>query len=150
MLSFGQNDDSVIQSYISSFRECGVPHEVFTGREANRRYPDQLKLPDSYKCVYEYDAGILRANRAVTTLQVGIATVLTTGASFSLELVCESWWCVERQPQSDQDHPRSSGDCGDRQDQFQSQEDHSNSWSMDQQTAATHWTHTTLESSRPG
>ena len=56
-----------------------------------------------------------------------------------------SWRRVTRQPQSDQDHPRSSGDCGDRRDQFQSQEGHSNSWSMDQQTAATHWTDTTTE-----
>ena len=59
--------------------------------------------------------------------------------------VCWSWRCVAGQPQGDQDHPRYSGDCGDREDQFQSQEDHSNSWSMDQQTATPHWTDTTTE-----
>ena len=73
ILVFGEASSEPVQQYIDTVRECGVPHEVFTGREANRRYPDQLKLPDSYKCVYEYEAGILRANKAVTTLQVGIA-----------------------------------------------------------------------------
>ena len=149
ILVFGEAGSKPVQQYIDTVRECGVSHEVFTGREANRRYPDQLKLPDSYKCVYEHDAGILRASKAVTTLQVAVTAYAPVlfAVLFSSELVCESWWCVERQPQSDQDHPRSSGDCGDRQDQFQSQEDHSNSWSMDQQTAATHWTHTTTQSS---
>ena len=70
ILVFGEADSKPVCQYIDTVRECGVSHEVFAGREANRRYPDQLKLPDSYTCVYEYNAGILRASKAVNTLQV--------------------------------------------------------------------------------
>ena len=78
MLSIGQNGNPEIQSYIDSLGGCGVNHEVFAGREANRRYPDQLKLPDSYTCVYEHNAGILRASKAVTTLQVSFSSIFIT------------------------------------------------------------------------
>ena len=70
LLSIGERANIEIQSYINSLKACGVSHDVFTGSEANRRYPDQLKLPDRYNCVYEPHAGVLRANRAVITLQV--------------------------------------------------------------------------------
>ena len=67
---FGPNDSPVVRTHKQSLRQCNVPHEVFAGSEANRRYPDQLKLPDSYACVFERDGGILRANKAVAALQV--------------------------------------------------------------------------------
>ena len=65
---FGETDN--IQAYIDSMKGCGVPYEAFSGKEANRRYPHQLKLPDNYSCVFEDDGGILRANRALAALQV--------------------------------------------------------------------------------
>ena len=67
---FGEADSPDVQSYIDSMRECEVSHEVLSGKEANRRYPHQLKLPDSYSCVFEEDGGILRANKALAALQV--------------------------------------------------------------------------------
>ena len=47
-----------------------IPHEVMSGREANQRYPDQLKLPDDYKCVYEGSGGIILAAKALAAFQV--------------------------------------------------------------------------------
>ena len=70
LLVFGDANNKYVHQYIDTVQKCGVSHDVFTGSEANRRYPDQLKLPDSYNCVYEPHAGVLRANRAVITLQV--------------------------------------------------------------------------------
>ena len=70
LLVFGDANNKHVHQYIDTVQKCGVSHDVFTGSETNRRYPDQLKLPDSYTCVYDHDAGILRASKAVTTLQV--------------------------------------------------------------------------------
>ena len=54
----------------SSLAREGIEHEVFSGSEANRRYPDQLTLPRDYKCVFEKDGGILLASKAVGAMQV--------------------------------------------------------------------------------
>lgn len=54
---------------VQSLGERQVPHEVFTGEEANRRYP-QLKIPADYRCVFEKDGGILLADKALTAFQV--------------------------------------------------------------------------------
>ena len=69
ILAFG---DSKIQMYIDSLSQNNIPHRIFTGKEANEIYPDQLCLPEDYVCVMEDDGGILRANAAVAALQVYI------------------------------------------------------------------------------
>ena len=67
MLVFG---DEAITPYITSSQENNVQHRVFTGKEANELYPDQLTLPHDYTCMIDEDAGILRAGPAVLALQV--------------------------------------------------------------------------------
>ena len=71
ILVFG-ND--TIKSYIRSLEENNTPHNVLTGKEANDRYPNQLTLPEDYICVTEDDGGILKANIAVSALQVYVIT----------------------------------------------------------------------------
>ena len=66
-------DDS-IQPYIDSMKVNNVPHQVMSGREANERYPQQLKLPEDYLCALEHEAGILRASKAVAVIQVMLLT----------------------------------------------------------------------------
>ena len=56
----------------TSLSTHGVAHQVFSGSEANSRYPQQLNLPENYKCVFEEDGGILRASKAVAALQVAL------------------------------------------------------------------------------
>ncbi len=62
--------DDTIKSYIRSLEQNNTPHTVMTGREANNKYPNQLKLPEDYICVTEDTGGILKANTAVSVLQV--------------------------------------------------------------------------------
>lgn len=66
----GPNDAAAVLSTADSLASSGVAHEVFSGRDANLRYPHQLKLPDTHKCVYEDGGGILNAQKAVLTFQV--------------------------------------------------------------------------------
>ena len=67
---FGPKGNSGVDSIVTSLSTHGVGHEVFSGSEANSRYPQQLKLPDDYSCVFEGGGGILRASKAVFALQV--------------------------------------------------------------------------------
>ena len=66
---FGPKDSKKVNSVAASLSTHGVDHQVFSGSEANSRYPQQLNLPENYKCVFEKDGGILRASKAVATMQ---------------------------------------------------------------------------------
>ena len=68
--SKGSLKGSSVADYIQSMEDNGVSHRVMTAKEVNDDYNDQLKLPDDYLCVSEEDGGILRASKAVDTLQV--------------------------------------------------------------------------------
>ena len=57
-------------SIADSLARGKVPYEVFSGREANLRYPHQLKIPDTYTCVYEDGGGSLNAQKSVMAFQV--------------------------------------------------------------------------------
>ena len=59
-----------LDSVVSSLASHGIEHEVFSGSEANRRYPDQLTLPSDYMCIFEKDGGILLADKALAAIQV--------------------------------------------------------------------------------
>ena len=48
----------------------GVKSQLFSGKEANEKYPNQLKLPDDYNCFFVENCGMIRASRALVTLQV--------------------------------------------------------------------------------
>ena len=70
LLHFGPKNDKELESVINCLALCGIPHEVMSSSEANQRYPDQLKLPDEYKCLSEPDAGMILSSKAVDTFQV--------------------------------------------------------------------------------
>ena len=55
---------------VSSLVRHGIEHEVFSGSEANRRYPDQFTLPSDYMCIFEKEGGILLADKALAAIQV--------------------------------------------------------------------------------
>ena len=81
---FGPPKNSAVSSTARSLASGRVPHQTFSGREANRRYPQQLKLPEDYTCVFEEGGGILNAQRAVLAFQVYIQTVFFSSCPFSL------------------------------------------------------------------
>lgn len=72
IIVFGPSDRREVQSVAKSLEMNNVPHEVFSGRDANLRYPHQLRLPDDYICVYEDGGGFLNAQKAVMAFQVYI------------------------------------------------------------------------------
>ena len=67
---FGQDTEEYIISNIESLRLNGIPHQIFSGSEANQRYPRQLKIPSTHKCIYEEMGGILYAKKSLLTFQV--------------------------------------------------------------------------------
>ena len=69
ILVFGPEGSRKVNSVATSLSTHGVAHQVFSGSEANSRYPQQLNLPENYECVFEEDGGILRASKAVAALQ---------------------------------------------------------------------------------
>ena len=70
ILVFGPPTDPDVLSTARSLASGNVPYEELSGREANRRYPQQLKLPEDHRCVFEEGGGILNAQRAVLAFQV--------------------------------------------------------------------------------
>ena len=69
---FGPDDSVSVAETAESLASNGMSYEEFSGEEANKRYPQQLKLPANSKCVYEKDGGILCASKALAAFQVRI------------------------------------------------------------------------------
>ena len=46
---WGEKDSAHVSETIKSLEESGVAYDVFSGEEANRRYP-QLKVPPDFMC----------------------------------------------------------------------------------------------------
>ena len=67
-----------LSSIIASMHRCGLPISVLDSKQMKQRCP-HLNLPDSFECVYEEDAGILAASKAVTALQVMCAMLSLIG-----------------------------------------------------------------------
>ena len=67
---FGGAGVGYVQQTIESMKRAGIPHNVLSGAETNRRFPKQMKIPDDYVCVFEEDAGILYAQKALLIMQV--------------------------------------------------------------------------------
>ena len=44
--------------YIESLHQNGVSYDLLTGEEANKHYPQQLKLPSDCWCIYEADGEV--------------------------------------------------------------------------------------------
>ena len=74
-LEFGPSTAKELNATAAALRACGVPHQIFSGQEANRRYPNQLKLPPTHKCIYQDEGGILYAHRALMAFQVEIIII---------------------------------------------------------------------------
>lgn len=70
ILVFGPANSVSVAETAKSLASNGIFHEAFSGEEANKRYPHQLKLPANSKCVFEKDGGILFANKALAAFQV--------------------------------------------------------------------------------
>ncbi|CAI8021713.1 Peroxisomal sarcosine oxidase [Geodia barretti] len=68
-LVFGKDTEEYIISNLESLRLNGIPHQTFSGLEANQRYPRQLKIPSTHKCIYEEMGGILYASRSLLAFQ---------------------------------------------------------------------------------
>ena len=69
-MMFGPSDNRAVTCVADSLARHNVSHQVFNGHEANKRYPNQFKIPDNYSCVFEEKGGILQAQKAVAAFQV--------------------------------------------------------------------------------
>ena len=69
-LLFGPDESLGVTNYIKNLASNSIPHEVFSGKEANRRYPHELKLPATTLCALQEDGGILFASKALAAFQV--------------------------------------------------------------------------------
>ena len=70
LLVIGPDGSLGVTDYIKSLASSSLPHEVFSGEEANRRYPHELKLPARTVCVLEENGGIIFASKALAAFQV--------------------------------------------------------------------------------
>ena len=69
-MALGKATESSIDLYHNSLDLNGVPHKVLTGREAKKLYSCQLSIPDDDRCIFEPNGGVLKASKALRTLQV--------------------------------------------------------------------------------
>jgi monomeric sarcosine oxidase len=53
-----------LADHVSALRSCGAPCELMTGEKAGRRWP-HLRLPRDEEVLYQPDAGVVLADRAV-------------------------------------------------------------------------------------
>jgi len=63
-LDAGPGDDWVFQGSKASCEEHGLPHEILTGAEVNRRFPG-YRLPDDLMAVFQTDGGYLLPERCI-------------------------------------------------------------------------------------
>lgn len=59
----GPADNAVFAGSKRSCEEHGIPHEVLTGAEVNRRFPG-YELPEEYRAVYQEDGGFIVPEQA--------------------------------------------------------------------------------------
>ena len=77
----------VLEGSLESCRIHGLPHEVLTGPEVNRRFPG-YHLPDEFRAVFQPDGGFLEPERCIES-HVRLATAL--GASVRTRTKVRSW-----------------------------------------------------------
>ena len=58
------------QSYLDSMKDNDILFKLWTGEEANKRFPRQLNVDPSVMCIYEEDGGVLKASVGLRTIQV--------------------------------------------------------------------------------
>lgn len=63
-LDFGKADESSLQMVINSLVQTGIPHEVLTTEETQKRFP-QFRLEDDFIALYQADTGIMSASKCV-------------------------------------------------------------------------------------
>ncbi|MDD9949398.1 MAG: N-methyl-L-tryptophan oxidase [candidate division Zixibacteria bacterium] len=63
-LDAGPADDWVFQGSKTSCEEHGLPHEILTGAEVNRRFPG-YRLPEDIMAVFQTDGGYLLPERCI-------------------------------------------------------------------------------------
>ena len=63
-LLIGPPGAAVLEGSLRSVREHGLPHDLLDAAEAGRRFP-QFHLPDDYRVLHDYRAGLVLPERAV-------------------------------------------------------------------------------------
>ena len=58
VLASARKDQPGLDMYIESLHQNGVSYDLLTGEEANKHYPQQLKLPSDCWCIYEADGEV--------------------------------------------------------------------------------------------
>lgn len=84
----GLDTGKSLTDHVSALRSCGAPAELLTGVQAGKRWP-HLKLAPDTDVLYQPDAGIVLADRAVAAFSSGAAragaTVIENARVASLE-----------------------------------------------------------------
>jgi sarcosine oxidase len=86
-LMVGRRDGELVSGVLRSAREHGLPHEVLTASEAERRF-EALTIGDGMEGVYEEGAGVLLAEECVRAF-VGLAS--EAGCDFRFSERVNSW-----------------------------------------------------------
>ncbi len=73
-VSFGPPGGDYVRAVATNLREMAIPHRRMSGRELNRKIP-AFSVPADYDVVFEPDAGLLAASRALA-VQVELARQL--------------------------------------------------------------------------
>jgi sarcosine oxidase len=63
-LDFGPQDDAMLRNTLDSVRLMGIPHEILTPLEAQKRFP-QFRFTDDMSILYQSDSGMLPASKCV-------------------------------------------------------------------------------------
>lgn len=64
--------DERVNDFIDVLQKNSYPHQILSAEDVNKKYSEQLQLPNDYRCVIEESGGILQADTAVAALQVYI------------------------------------------------------------------------------
>src|SRR5215207_9809143 len=67
-INFGLADDQSLRDTIDSLQIAGIPFEMLSVQEQQKRFP-QFHISDDMQIVYQADSGIVRASKAVLTLE---------------------------------------------------------------------------------
>ena len=76
MYVVGERGNKSVDEYIGPMKENGIVYKIFSGAEVSMKYSGQVNFPEDYQCVYEGDSGILKAHKAVETMQVCFSFVV--------------------------------------------------------------------------
>ncbi len=77
----------VLEGSLESCRVHGLPHEVLTAQEVNRRFPG-YQLPDEFRAVFQPDGGFLEPERCIET---HVSGAIALGATLRAGTKVRTW-----------------------------------------------------------